>query len=123
MRMHKIFARMLALVGALLLSLTATFASTSAAPAASSPAGTYIVVSDPSSNTVNANVLNAHGHHVVKDLSQAGVFVVNSQNPSTLASLPGVTGVANDARIGLVPDEGVSIQQSNELAANLAQSK
>ncbi len=124
MRVHKFFARMLAMMGALLLSLTAVFASASAAPAATSPAGTYIVVSDPSSNTVNANVLNAHGHHVVKDLSQAGVFVVSSQNPSTLASLPGVTGVAKDARVGLVPDEGVSIQQSNELAAaNLAQSK
>src|SRR4051812_22761623 len=109
MRVHKFFARTLAATGVLLLSLMTIVATASAAPVASTTEGQYLVVADPSSTSVNANLLRSHGHQVLDDMSQAGVFLVSTRNPTDLKTLPGVLGVTQDNQRRLIPNEDVSI--------------
>lgn len=72
---------------------------------ASGPEKQYIVVANPSSQSANANVLRAHGHRVIEDMSQAGVFTVQSNNPADLEGLPGVIGIAEDRPVTLATNE------------------
>lgn len=85
------------------MTLNSTFFSAQAA----GPAANYIVLYNDGA-PVNQGMVKAHGYTVVKDLSKAGVLIVRSNNPSDLAKMPGVSGVAKDGLHVRVPqNEGV----------------
>lgn len=116
MRVPKLFARMFTATSALMITLVTCLATVSAAPVATTPEGTYIVVFNPGTN-INLNLVKSSGHTITHDLSEAGVLVVKSRNPDNLEMLPGVTDVAKDGRHIQAPDEKVEIMTSDEMSA------
>lgn len=86
----------LAFISTAVLLLSTLFMTSPGATATTlNSAATYIVVYN-SPSQIDRGLLNAHGHKIVSDLGPAGIMIVSSKNPKDLASLPGVTGVAND---------------------------
>ncbi len=108
----------LTLVSSMILALTLLVVSPVSAAASFGPEATYIVVYD-SSARVDQNIVRAHGHKIVSDLSKAGVLIVRSKNPSDLTHLVGVTGVAHDRmRVSVPHDEVTQIIRRASVSGN-----
>jgi subtilisin family serine protease len=92
----------------LALALTGVTMSNSLSSAKSaSPAANYIVLYNDSTQ-VNQAMVKSRGFSIIKDLSQAGVLIVNTNDPSSIASMPGVSGIARDRMHMRIPtNEGV----------------
>jgi subtilisin family serine protease len=69
---------------------------------AASPAANYIVLYNDSALADQAMVMS-HNYTVVKNLSQVGLLVVHTNDPSALANMPGVSGIAKDGMHVRVP--------------------
>lgn len=74
---------------------------------AASPMKNYIVLYGNSSQ-VDRDAVAAHGHQVIGDMSNVAALVVRSNDPADLASLQGVTDVAEDKVHVNVPHEEIT---------------
>ncbi len=90
-------------------------AAADALPAVASGEQDFLVVFDRPSSAAVAQV-EAHGHHVVGDLSKAGVLVVRSRDRAALRSLPGVVGVAADRVRVRTPEEEMTVAEVSPAA-------
>jgi subtilisin family serine protease len=102
---------MAVLLGAVALTVAGvTLSSTLFGAKAAGPASTYIVLYNPGVQA-NQAILKAHGHTVIRDFSQAGLLIVRSSDPTNLAIMPGVSGVAKDGLHMRIPiNEGIAFK-------------
>jgi hypothetical protein len=119
LKIHTFYVQLLITMSILLLTLVTVIAKVQATSMVHEPQMQYIVVINPTiRNAVNAASLNEHGHHVVKDLSQAGIFVVNSSDPTDLKKLPGVISIAKDHPTRFLAGETQKIMKSDTIVAD-----
>jgi subtilisin family serine protease len=101
------------LFGAVALAVAGvTLSSTLFSAKAAGPASTYIVLYNQGAQ-INQATVKARGHTIIKNFAQAGLLIVRSSDPTDLAAMPGVSGVAKDGLHMRIPvTEGIAFRSA-----------